>query len=95
MKVIAIEKKVPGVKAEDFPPHLKDEAKKVWELYQQGVIREIYLRQDVTEAVLVLEVADIKEANKVLDSLPLVKKKLIAFEVIPLKAYPGFSRLFG
>ena len=27
--------------------------------------------------------------------LPLVKAGLIAFEVIPLKPYPGLARLFG
>jgi len=30
----------------------------------------------------------------VLATLPLVKEGLITFEIIPLAAYPGFSRLF-
>jgi len=29
-----------------------------------------------------------------LNTLPLVKEGLITFELIPLKAYPGFERLF-
>lgn len=45
-------------------------------------------------AVLVLECADVAEADAVLTSLPLVAAGLIAFEVLPLRAYPGFSRLF-
>ena len=28
-------------------------------------------------------------------SLPLVREKLITFEVIPLKPYPGLARLFA
>ena len=31
----------------------------------------------------------------VLGTLPLGKAGLIAFEVIPLKPYPGLARLFG
>jgi len=30
-----------------------------------------------------------------LGTLPLVQAGLIAFEVIPLKPYPGLARLFG
>ena len=95
MKIIAIEHELPGVNAEDFSPHLKAEAARVWELYQAGVFRELYFRQDQHSALLVLECADVKEAREFLSSLPLVKEGLIAFDIIPLIPYPGFSRLFG
>jgi muconolactone delta-isomerase len=95
MKILAIEREVPGVTDEDFKPHLKQEAAMVWELYQAGVFRELYFRQDQTSAVLVLECEDIEEANEALNSLPLVKEGLITFELFPLTAYPGFSRLFA
>lgn len=95
MRILAIEREVPGVTDEDFRPHLKEEATRVWELYQAGVFRELYFRQDQPSAVLVLECADIEEANEVLNTLPLVKEKLIAFDIIPLIPYPGFSRLFA
>jgi hypothetical protein len=80
--------------AEQFQPHLEAEAAKVWELYQAAVFRELYFRQDRSEAVLVLECADVEEANQVLGTLPLVKEGLITFEVVPLVPYLGFSRLF-
>jgi muconolactone delta-isomerase len=95
MKILAIEKEVPGLTAEDFKPHLKAEAVKVWELYQAGVFRELYFRQDRSEAVLILECADVEDANEVLNTLPLVKEGLITFDIIPLGPYPGFSRLFA
>jgi hypothetical protein len=41
-----------------------------------------------------LECRDATEANDILDSLPLVKAGLIAFDLIPLVPYPGFARLF-
>ena len=95
MKILAIEREVLGVTEEEFKPHLKAEAARVWELYQAGVFRELYFRKDWPGAVLVLECTGIEEANKVLNTLPLVKEGLIAFDIIPLIPYPGFSRLFA
>lgn len=94
MKILAMEKEVPGVTGEEFKPHLKAEAARAWELYQTGVFRELYFRADQHEAVLILECTDVDEAYKVLNTLPLVKEGLITFDVIPLVPYPGFSRLF-
>lgn len=95
MKILAIEKEIPGLTAEHFKPHAKAEAAQVWELYQAGILRELYFRQDRTEAVLMLECANVDEANEILNTLPLVKEGLITFEVIPLGPYPGFARLFA
>jgi muconolactone delta-isomerase len=96
MKIIAIEKEIPGVKDEQFTPEiLKKEAQHAWELYQSGSIRELYFRQGRQEAILILECKDVNDARRVLSSLPLMKAKLIDFELIPLAAYPGFSRLFA
>jgi len=95
MKILAIEQDVAGVASEAYEPHLKAEAAHVWALIQQGVIREIYFQQDRSNAVLILECTDVKQARTVLDTLPLVEQGLIAFDVIPLKPYPGFARLFA
>jgi muconolactone delta-isomerase len=94
MKILALEHELPGATAEQFQQHANDEARKVWELYQSGVIRELYFRADKNEAVLVLECASVIEAQEILASLPFVQAGLISFEVLPLKAYPGFARLF-
>ncbi len=90
-----MEKEVPGAAEESFRPLLKAEALRAWELYQSGVIREMYFRGDREEAVLVLECETVRDAQKQLATLPLVKAGLIAFDVIPLRAYPGFERLFS
>ena len=95
MKVLAIEKELPGTKSDDFKPHLKAEALEAWNLYQNGIIREMYFREDQDIAVLILECKDVTEAQDVLSSLLLVKEGLIDFDIIPLKPYPGFSRLFS
>jgi hypothetical protein len=96
MKILALEKEVPGVAEDRFTEEiLKTEAGKAWELYQSGVIREMYFSADQHEAVLVLECEGAGEARQRLSELPLVGAGLIDFEVIPLTAYPGFARLFA
>lgn len=95
MRILAIEREAPGVTDERFRPHLKAEALRAWELYQTGVFRELYFREGSPSAILMLECADVEEAQEVLSTLPLVREGLISFEVIPLVPYPGFSRLFA
>jgi muconolactone delta-isomerase len=95
MKVLAIEKDVPGIYQSQFEPHLKAEATRVWELYKTGTIREIYFRQVRHQAVIMLECEDSDQAKQILDTLPLVREGLINFEIMPLGPYPGFERLFS
>ena len=95
MKFLALEREKPGLQASDFAPYLQDEARHAWEYYTAGVIRELYFNADEHTAVLILECADRDEARRILDSLPLVSAGLISFDLIPLAAYTGFSRLFG
>lgn len=94
MKILAIEKETPGSTAAEFRPLLEAEARQVWGLYRQGVIRELYFRPDEHAAVLVLECAGVAAAREALAALPLVQAGLIAFDVIPLAPYTGFERLF-
>ena len=95
MKILALEIELPNHVADDIQPLLIAEARGVWQLYQNGTLREIYFRDDQNTAVLVLECASIEECRGVLATLPLVQAGLIDFEVIPLKPYPGFARLFA
>lgn len=94
MKYIAMEHEVANTSAEDFQPHLRNEAARLWQLYQEGMVRESYFRADQHTAVLVLECENETAVCEALDSLPLVMAGLITFEVIPLIPYSGFARLF-
>jgi muconolactone delta-isomerase len=94
MKILALERDVPGVTDEQCAPHLAAEAARAWELHQAGVIRELHFRADEDAAVLMLECSDLAEAERALGSLPLVRLGLISFDLVPLRAYPGFARLF-
>jgi hypothetical protein len=95
MKILAIERELPDLAEDDFTPHLRAEALQAWRLVQDGAIRELYFRADRDEAVLVLECADLESARRIIETLPLVRERLIDFDLIPLRAYPGFSRLFA
>jgi hypothetical protein len=94
MKILAIESAAGETTDEQFAPHLRQEALRVWDLYKSGVIRELYFHRDRHESVLIMECQDPPEASRVLNSLPLVANGLISFNVIPLVPYDGFERLF-
>lgn len=94
MKIIALEHELPGATSEAFQRFAQDEARTAWELHQAGLIRELYFRADELRAVLVLECESVEGAAKILAELPFVREGLIHFELIPLRAYPGFARLF-
>jgi hypothetical protein len=95
LRILAIERERPGVTVEQFQPHLRAEAACVWELYQADVIREMYFDRDHHTAVLMLECSSVEQAREKLCTLPLVREELIAFDLIPLIPYSGFSRLFS
>lgn len=95
MKLLALEVEEPGISSEAFRPHLREEAKALWDLYLSGIVREAHFRTDRHTAVLVLECPDAERAREVLATLPLVRHNLIHFELIPLTPYSGFERLFA
>ena len=95
MRILALEVEKADAPAADFQPYLAQEAKAVWTLYQAAVIREAHFRADRNSAVLILECADVSEAEQKLGQLPLVAAGLIRFDLIPLVPYSGFSRLFA
>ena len=95
MKILAVERDLPGVDPITMRPLLNAEAARVYDLLQAGVVREIYFRADRPSAVLILECANVEEAEQVLATLPLLQAGLIAFDILPLAPYPGFARLFA
>jgi hypothetical protein len=95
MKILALEKDRPGISSSDFDPHLQAEARAVWDLQQSGFVREIYFREGPSQAVLILEAGSTDQAQLMLAQLPLVQAGLTEFEVIGLRPYPGFERLFA
>lgn len=94
MKILAIEKDAAGIDSNKLENLLVPEAKHVWNLYKNGTVREIYFTKTDHRAVLILECEDELSAEYILNTFPLVQENQIRFEIIPLKAYDGFERLF-
>ena len=94
MKILALEKELKNARPTDFKRYAKKEAEALWDLYKKGIVREFYFIKSENRAVLILETNSIQSAKRSLKQLPFVKNKLIEFELIPLKPYPGFERLF-
>ncbi len=95
MIILAMEHESPDAGKSDYTRSILDkEARAVWQYQQEGFVRQIFFRDDRNAAVLILEAASVEQAQEQLSVLPLVQSGLINFELIPLKAYPGFERLF-
>jgi hypothetical protein len=94
MKVLALGRDLIAQDDPRFAGLRPAEARTVWGLLQRDVLREVYYRADRANGVLVFEVPDVDAARAAVDSLPLVAAGLIDFDLVPLKPYPGFARLF-
>ena len=92
MKILAIEKEVPGINWDNESITLEREARQVFQLYLSDALREIYFT-DEHVAILILECENKEKARQLLDTLPLVQKKLIDFEIMQLLPYTGYERI--
>ena len=93
MRILCIDRPLPGATFERYKPHLQAEVRHTWEAYKTGVVRDIYLRQDRPGVAIFLECSSVDEAKAALAELPLVKAGLIDFEVIPLGAFTNWEML--
>jgi hypothetical protein len=94
MKIIAVEHDVRG-SVPPSPQLLREEAAEVWRLHVQGLVRQAWFTLRTHRAVLEMECADEAEAARLLGALPLVAAKLVRFELLGLRPYDGFGRLFA
>ena len=92
MRISAIEKDGPAAGRADMKHFLQEEARCVWDLYQNDKIREIWFTVSDRRAVLLLECATLEEAGALLAALPLVRERFISFEILALRPYDGFER---
>ena len=92
MKILAISTESENADWSNETETLKAEARQVFDLYLEGSLREIYFDEEVN-AVLILECESINQAHELLNSLPLVKKRLISFHARELNPYTGYERI--
>jgi uncharacterized protein YciI len=70
---------------------LDEEAARVRTLYGEGAIRAAYSRVDTPGAILLLEAADVHEAQAIVDSLPFLARGMSEAQIVPVKSYRGFA----
>jgi muconolactone delta-isomerase len=94
VQILAIERELAAINALKHRNVLRQEAARVWALKKRSVIRDIWFTVADQRAVLILECRTVGEAKRLLSSLPLVRERLIDFDVFALRSYNGFDRLF-
>lgn len=93
MKILAIEKELPGVNWNAVDKEiLKQEALDIYNLFITDHLREHYFNE-LKSAVLILECDSIAQAEELLANLPLVKNDLITFYLVELHPYTGYDRI--
>ncbi len=75
----------------EFERVIPAETDRVRVLYAAGIIRQAWLRGDVSGACFILEAVDEADARGVASHLPLATEDLSDFTVIPLLPYRGFG----
>ena len=93
-KIFGLARPSAEVTWEDLVPHMQIEAAHVWALYEQGVLRDAWMRTDALGAVYVLEAAP-ADAASLLSQQPMVRHGLVEFEIVPVGPYTPLSLLFG
>jgi len=95
MRILALESDLKPIPEDARNDILRREAAAAWKLQQADVVREIFMAEGGTKAVLVLECAGLAEARSRLASLPLVEEGYTEFALYALEPYPGYARLFA
>jgi hypothetical protein len=95
VKILALAHPLKPVDPAELMPTIIAETRQAWELMQQNVIRELYVRAGSPLTVVILECASPEEAQKVLDGMPLAQAGVIRFEIIPLAPFNALEILFA
>ena len=95
MQILAIEREIAAIDPRKHRDVLREEAACVWALKKADVIRDIWFTVADKRAIVILECGTEDEAKRQLASLPLVRERLIDFDVFALRGYDGFDRLFS
>ena len=76
---------------DEFDKLLEPEAECVRSLYSKGVVRQIWSREDVLGAVMLVEAESREELDATLAVLPLNAAGMLEATIIPVKGYRGFG----
>jgi hypothetical protein len=74
--------------------HADAELRALWQLYRDGVVREMYSPAG-PGAILVLEAVSAREAERLVAQLPLIEAGVMALEVTELRPFAAIEMLFS
>jgi hypothetical protein len=94
MKWLAIGRLREGAGTREIAVRARAELRALWQLYRDGVVREMY-SPGRPGAVLLLETAARQDAEAALAGLPLAAGGVIDFELIELNPFSAFEVLFA
>lgn len=95
MKFLAMSRRVDGATQDQVAEQATPEALAAFRLMRQGVFEQLYFSPDWKGAVLVVQADSREDAQAALASLPMVRERIIAFDVWQLTPYDHYSRLFA
>ncbi len=95
MQFLFLARVAQGISTEQVLPHVKDEAKAVWQNYSADVVQSIYFIADMSGAVLLCEAPDLATMQAIATQFPMAKAGVLTFEILPLKPYTGLEALFA
>jgi hypothetical protein len=94
MRILCLDRPLPGATFDKYQPHLKDEVRHTWAAYKNGIIRDIYFRQDRPGVAVLVECESVEKAKEAFADFPLVQAGLIEIDAIPLGPFLNWEALF-
>lgn len=93
MQVLAVvRRRTERYSDEQFAPVLEPEAEAIRTLYARGVVRNVWSREDVLGAVVLLEAESLDSATAIVSEFPLVERGMAEVQMlVPMRAYRGFG----
>lgn len=95
MKILAITRREAGTTTAQIQALQVPEAREVWRLMGEDLIREIHFDPTRPAVVLTLEAESVAAARERLASLPMVAQGLIGFDFLELRPYRQLANLFA
>ena len=95
MRIVAILTPKAHATQADFQKYSLAEEQRVWELYAQHVIREMYFQPDPVRVALVMEADSPDAVRAIAAGFPMVKAGLFDVDTMQLGPWLPFAVLFG
>jgi len=95
MKILAISIRQPGASFDDIQRLQVPEVTMVWQMQQDGFLREIYFDPARPAAVLIVEADSVAAARDRLADLPMAEAGFIDFDLIQLGHFGQLQALFA